>query len=77
MCKVENCNNKVFAKEYCSKHYSQIRKFGEIQLRTVNDKNNIEIIDEIAYIDLYNKNNEVIAKAIIDLEDVEKVKDHK
>lgn len=77
MCKVENCNNKILAKGYCSKHYSQIRKFGEIQLRTVNDKNNIEIIDNIAYIDLYNRNNEVIAKAIIDVEDIDKIKNHK
>ena len=78
MCKVENCNNdKIKAKGYCSKHYDQMRKYGEIQLRTIYDKNNIEIINDYAYIDLYNSQCEVICKAIIDIDDVDRIKEYK
>lgn len=31
--KVETCENKVVAKGFCSKHYSQYRRHGEIHLK--------------------------------------------
>ncbi len=30
-CKVENCGNKCVAKDYCRKHYMQIRRNGQIR----------------------------------------------
>lgn len=30
-CKVDNCTNKVLAREMCSKHYTQWRKHGELR----------------------------------------------
>lgn len=77
MCSVEGCDKKVLAKGYCSKHYSQVRAHGEVQKRTVRDRNEYRIEDEITYILLYNKDNEVIAEAIIDTEDLEKVLPYK
>lgn len=64
----------------CNKHYKQFKKFGyfrDTSDRTQRDKNNIVIDGNIAYIDLYDKQYNVIAKAIIDAEDIEKVKNIK
>ena len=64
----------------CAKHYSQFKKFGyfrDTSPRTQRDKNNIVIENNYAYIDLYDKSYNVIAKAIIDIEDISKVKNIK
>ena len=76
-CKVEGCNNKHKAKGYCAKHYWQIREYGEILDRTKYNSNEIVKYDEYAEIILYNKDCEEIARTMIDLDDVEKVKKYK
>lgn len=74
-CSVENCHNKVMAKGLCSKHYSQLRRYGKIFKYSSRDKtNHIEILEDHAEIFLIDKNNEICAKALIDLDDVDKVK---
>lgn len=75
-CKVEGCNCKVKAKGYCSKHYTQLLRYGEIT-RTRFDPNEIIEYEDHAEIILYNKQCEEIARALIDLEDVDKVKEYK
>lgn len=76
-CSVEGCENKHFSKGYCSKHYQQIRKHGSILERTTHDANEIIEYDDYAEVILYNKNYEEIARAIIDLNDVNSVKQYK
>lgn len=77
-CSVEGCNNKVVAKGLCSKHYTQMRRFGKILKYSYRDKQNyIEILDDHAEIYLINKDNEIAAKALIDLDDVDKIKEYK
>lgn len=77
-CSVENCHNKVMAKGLCSKHYSQLRRHGKIFKYSSKDKtNHIEILEDHAEIFLIDKNNEICAKALIDLDDVDKVKNIK
>lgn len=77
-CSVENCHNKVMAKGLCSKHYSQLRRYGKIFKYSSRDKtNHIEILENHAEIFLIDKNNEICAKALIDLDDVDKVKNIK
>ena len=76
ICKVEGCNNKHKAKGYCAKHYMQQRQYGEIK-RTKYDKNEIILYKNYAEIVLYNNNCDEIGRAIIDLEDVEKIKNYK
>ncbi len=71
-CKVKNCDNKVLAKNYCSKHYSQMRNRGKIYDSTRNP-NKIRYKKGNAYILLRNQLSEVIGKAIIDKEDVFKI----
>lgn len=73
-----NCHNKVMAKGLCSKHYSQLRRYGKIFKYSSRDKtNHIEILEDHAEIFLIDKNNEICAKALIDLDDVDKVKNIK
>lgn len=77
-CSVEDCHNKVMARGLCSKHYSQLRRHGKILKYSIGDKtNHIEILEDHAEIFLIDKNNEVCAKALIDLDDVDKVKNIK
>lgn len=68
---------RAYGKTYCYKHYNQQKKYGHAiddNPRTVLDRNEIRIVGEIAYVDLYDKKCNVIATAIIDAEDVPKVR---
>ena len=76
-CSVEGCNNKHKAKGYCGKHYYQFKKYGEVLERTKYDPNKIVLYDEYAEIIIYNKDCEEVARALIDIEDVDKIKNYK
>lgn len=76
-CSVEGCNNKHLAKGYCDKHYKQIKKYGRILERTRFDPNEIIEYDDYAEIALYNQDCKEVARTIIDLDDVDKVKQYK
>lgn len=60
----------------CRKHYLQMYKHGEIK-RTIYDKNEIIIHDNYAEIILRNKEQEIVDSALIDIEDIDKVKNFK
>ena len=77
ICKVENCTNPQKAKGYCNKHYMQVWYYGKVRKRTVHDPNEIIIKGDTAEIILYNNKCQKIGKAIIDAEDVGKVKKYK
>ena len=71
--------NKIRSHGYtlCNKHYKQLKKYGKFldnNPRTLLDKNEYHIDGDITYIDLYDNRCNVIAKAIIDTEDLNKVK---
>lgn len=71
---------KADGKIVCNKHYKQFKKYGrftDTSPRTRTDKNNITVVGDLAYIDLYDKHYEVIAQAIIDAEDVNIIKNIK
>lgn len=77
------CGRKTFHKIkshghiFCTKHYNQFKKYGKVldnNPRTLMDKNEYHIVGKITYIDLYDKSCNVIAQAIIDTEDLDKVK---
>lgn len=75
ICKIEGCGKKVCANGLCSKHYTQIRRYGKIFKYSYKDKtNHIEIVGDHAEIFLINRDNEIYGKALIDIEDIEKVK---
>lgn len=64
-------------KDLCRKHYLQIKRHGTILNRTVYDKNEISIKDDIAIMNLYNKKGVKIAETIFDKKYVEIVKKYK
>lgn len=69
--------NKV---RYCPKHYKQMKKYGKVldsNPRTIYDKNEINIVGDIAYISIYDKLQNKICEAIVDAEDVDKIKNYK
>lgn len=76
-CKVENCDNKIKAKGYCQRHYSQLKNFNKIFTRTKFDKNEIILYKDYAEIILYNGENIEINRTQIDLEDVDKCINYK
>lgn len=76
-CSVDGCNGKYLAKGYCGKHYMQLRKYGRILERSHKDLNEIIEYEDHAEIILYNKRHEEIARALIDLDDLDKIKDLK
>lgn len=77
VCSVEGCNGKHRAKGYCNKHYAQILRHGKISERTRFDKNEIILYDTYAEIILYNYKGEEVNRALIDIEDVEKISKYK
>lgn len=77
ICKVKGCNNKYHCKGYCVRHYTQMYKYGKILERTIKDKNEIIDCGDYCEICLYNRQNQEIARAKIDKEDLKKVKEYK
>lgn len=68
---------KAFGILYCDKHYKQVKKYGHVldnNPRTLLDRNEIHIEGNVAYVDLYDKNCNVIAQAVIDTDDIEKIR---
>lgn len=75
-CKVcgKECDKLI--KGMCIKHYTQLKNHGKIK-RTRYDPNEIVEYEDYAEVVLYNKQCEEIARALIDLEDINKVKQYK
>jgi hypothetical protein len=76
-CKIEGCEEKHQAKGYCKKHYGQLYISGNVTKRFKSDPNDFIIHDDCCEIKLYYRNREYKASAFIDLQDVEKCKQHK
>ena len=76
-CEVQNCTNKHYAKGLCSKHYTQMRRYGKIIDRTKYDKNDIILYNNYAEVIIYNKECEEVARMLIDIDDIERVSQHK
>ena len=74
-------SEKINGYKLCYKHFRQYKKYGKFldnNPRTMYDKNEIIINGDVAYICLYDiKTQEEVARAIIDAEDVDKVKNFK
>ena len=77
ICKVEGCENKRYAKGFCRPHYNQMKKSKKIKEHFRNDKNVYEMFEDYALMETYDRNGKVTSKAIVDLDDVPKLKKHK
>ena len=80
-CGKECSYNRSFnGKKYCYKHYAQIRKYGYVldnNPRGKYDRNEYRIVEDKVIFDTYNTHNLKNGEFIIDLEDLDKVKDYK
>lgn len=76
ICKCEWCEDISKFKGYCKRHYGQMNRWGECRFSR-GDKNEYVILTDYAEIILYNKELKEKARAIIDIEDVDKCKDYK
>lgn len=80
LCKADWCDNKPnrSGKGYCRTHYDQIRKYGKIlNKRTARNKNDIILRNDYAEMILRNKEGKEVARALIDIEDIDIVKQYK
>lgn len=69
------CNSSIGL--LCGKHYLQYKRYGKIQNRTKSDSNEIVLKEDYAIIILYNNKSEPIAETLIDIEDIDKIKNSK
>lgn len=65
------CQKKHYAKGFCTQHYQQMQRFGEIPNRTERTPNNIILHEDYAEVELYTKQG--VEKVKISLCDVDKV----
>ena len=77
LCKVSGCNGKHHGLGYCSKHYHQYKRHGHILERTIYDLNEIITYDDYAEVVLLNKDEEEAGRSLIDLDDMELIKNIK
>jgi len=77
ICKVKGCDFKHHAKGYCSKHYDHFKRHGRIKKRIKTTPNEFIIKGNICFIQLYGIHGNKKTRAIIDIEDIEKVKKYK
>ena len=69
-CSVEDCNSKHYGGGYCNRHYQQFRTYGKIismGQRVHHKFNQIDIINDICWMKLYNIMGEEVAETIFDV----------
>lgn len=73
-CSVANCNKEHVAKNYCTKHYEQFRKYGKVLKHTRYDFN--EVVDKGSHYELILMDNYMneLGRAKIDKSDLELIK---
>lgn len=76
-CKVKDCNKKHYAVGYCQRHYAQFKKYGKVLERTRYDANIIVDCGGYYSIGLYNIKGQEVARAKIDKNDLNILKDIK
>lgn len=77
LCKVKQCPNYAYRKNYCNKHRIQLARHGQINNRTIYDPNSIIICDSHYEIILYDKNCKEKGKALFDKDDLPKIIQYK
>lgn len=74
-CKISECDKKHYRNGYCRKHYKQMELHGKIT-KDYGVPNKIICKDKIAEIIIEDKFRTLIQKAIVDADDIEKVKSY-
>lgn len=72
--KCKECGkNKILARGLCSTCYKNKRKNGDIDTKIKNNKIIIDVLNNCAFMEIYNRHHELKAITKIDIDDVEKV----
>lgn len=69
-CKVKGCQSLKYETGFCVRHYGQWKKHGKIFKRTRFTKNFVKNNGRESFIYLYNRQNRIVGKAIIDPSDI-------
>lgn len=78
ICKVDGCGSAHRVRRgYCNKHYIQICKYGQIKKENIRTPNQIIINFDYAELVLKNIKCREVGRALIDIEDVDRVRRHK
>lgn len=76
ICVVDGCSMPAVYKRMCSRHRQQILLFGKIR-KTTRDKNSISIRGRTAIVHLRDRAAKTVSTSLIDVEDIDKIKDGK
>lgn len=82
-CSVEGCNNEAKHKfggdgrYYCGRHLHHMYRHGHIIENNRRSRLDLYIENDVAYIRLYNNIGEYVATTMIDIDDIEKVKNYR
>lgn len=76
ICIVDGCSNYQFSLGFCKRHKSQFDKYEEILEITRNDPQRIEVFGDMAHVYFRDRNNNYYNYFIIDIEDINKTKEH-
>ena len=74
ICSYEGCEKEQYCKGFCENHDRLYKKYGQIPERIRNDLNEIVKYNDYAEIILYDKQCNEVARALIDLDDIDKCK---
>ncbi len=77
ICKVDGCDKISYVRGYCTKHYHKILRYGSLTHRTIYTPNDIILYEDRAEIILRNVKQKEVGRAIIDLDDVDRVRKYK
>ena len=79
ICNVKGCNREVAVKKsgLCRKHYDQQRHRGKTTTLLISDPNKLITEGDVCVIFLRNSKQETVAKSLIDIEDMQKIKKYK
>lgn len=75
-CCCEWCDDEIYCRGMCNRHYLQMQKHGKFY-KTVFDPNDIIINNEYAEVIIRNRHGDIISIAMIDLTDVDIIKQYK
>ena len=75
-CKCSWCDEEAIHVGCCNRHYQQMNLYGEFK-HTRYDKHHFIIKEDYALMPIYDEQGEVRAEILIDIEDIERVKQYK
>lgn len=73
-CKVKNCYKEVLSLGFCNRHWKQNHLYGHVLKTSLKDPCKIKVFKNHAKIELLNINHKKIGYALIDVDDVVKIK---